>query len=219
MTSHITDHAARAVATLRQQFKSSSDMKALAAALGARTQGLEDALWSVRSAVRDVSAQGRSSTHDATQAAVGKLLGGPPQGTDPTGTYEFWLDTQININKANGTVADIVAAQFWVMWGLAGVVMDDVAFPGTSAYGTMPGRGCVVLESSTEMVAGFLPVPLSMNAALRWALQCRPAGVRLLVGGWVAPQGDDPGTLFRLDSSTLDDANARLYVMLDAPTE
>lgn len=212
----VTDHADRAQSRLRQQFRNSVDMVALSRALGTRTQGIEDALWSIREAVRVSGAGGRTGARDETQVRVGQVVGCIPYGGEGSGFYEFAIDTQVAVNQSNCTVAEIIQAQFFVLYGLTVIVMDGPDFPGTSAYGTLPGYGVVVVEASTELVSGAADL-VYFNMSLEWMRQTTAAGIRVLVGGWTPPDINDPGTLFRLDASVLDDPTARLYTMLDRP--
>lgn len=210
----ILDHSNRAVSRLREQFRRAADPKALAIVFGARTQLLENVFWSLLEAVRVTSAMGRSSIQDETQRRMGVLLGAPPKGSEGTLSYEFELGTQISINKSFGVFADIFSVQFWTLFGMGGRILDDVQSPEVSAYGSQPGLAACVIEASTELVADDATLP-SINHGLDQLISCAPAGVRILVGGWTPPDISMPGTLFRLDSSFLDDPTCTLYTMLD----
>jgi hypothetical protein len=175
---------------------------------------LEDAFWAILQAVRVTGAGGRSSTQDETQRRVGRLLGARPKGSEGTASYEFLLDTQISINKSFGALADVLAVQFWGLFGLGGRILDDVQSPETSAYGMLPGTAACVIEASTELATDWSTL-VAVNPAIDQLRACAPAGVRILVGAWTPPDLNDPGTLFRLDGSLLDSATCRLYTMLD----
>lgn len=209
----IDNHEALAVARLRDQFRSEfNDVRKLAEVIGARAQGVESALWTVREAVRDVSAQGRSvAGPDETQVRLGKTLGAVPWGGETTEDYETWLATQIQVNGSNGTLDDIIAIQSFGGFGTAVSVLADSNDGTASPWGTMSGLGCCIIESSSRSLR--LPVQ-AYNRVLTLLQQGAPAGVRVMLGSWLA---DASTAVFALDSSPLDDPSVVLYTMRDTP--
>lgn len=98
---HILDHAARAVARLKEQFKSKEGVESLLNSLAEPAQGVEDALWQLyteRSIDVAVGVQ-----LDALGAIVGQERGGM---TDDD--YRRHVRARIAANRSSGTVEDVI---------------------------------------------------------------------------------------------------------------
>lgn len=213
ITDPITTHQELAVARLRDQFRAAdNDIRKLAEIIGARAQGVEDVIWAVREAIRDVSAQGRSvAGPDETQVRLGKVLGAVPWGGESTDLYETWLTTQIAVNASNGTVEDMLAIQSAGAFGTSVSVLADANDTATSPWGTKSGYMCCIIEAGSRA----LQIDLQrFNRVLGLLNSGAPTGVRVMLGAWLS---DTSTSVFALDSSALDDTAAALYTVWETP--
>lgn len=101
--SHITDHAARAVARLVSQFKDSTEVKGFLTALAVQVQAAEDALYQVL-VFRDVA-----NATGVTLDRIGALVEAPTRGNLDDASYRRRVRAQILSNRSEGDCSDLFA--------------------------------------------------------------------------------------------------------------
>jgi hypothetical protein len=182
------------------------------ALVGDRFQELEDQLWNLHEAVRVVTPFDPLASTDQTQNRVAKILGARGRaGSESAAFYTTLIQSQIAVNSAWGTLADVLAAQFPFLFGARAVAAQDENDTPEALWGSLGGRCVCLLEDSTN--TGNVTAA-ALNEAMDLINSMRPSGNRVVVGAQVAPANDSTGTLFRLDSSVSDGA-ALLYTHLD----
>ena len=97
----ITDHAARALATLMGALRSKPRMAALANDLGTRAQLVEDALWSVLALTLD-------NAEDNALEQYGELVG-QRRGALDNAAYRAVLRATVRARMSSGTRPDVIA--------------------------------------------------------------------------------------------------------------
>lgn len=105
---HISDHVARALARLPQQFRGKVKIEALLSALVAPCQDLEDALYALLTE-RDVETAVGQQLDD-----LGLIVGELRQGRDDD-TYRRFVRARISVNKSKGTALDVLSVASLVL--------------------------------------------------------------------------------------------------------
>jgi hypothetical protein len=100
-TEHVTDHADRAVARLRQQYKDKTNIEAWLRILVAPIQRLEDALWQL------LTMRGIDEAEGVQLDALGKIVGQPRDGRSDS-VYRRFIRARIATNKSNGAFENIL---------------------------------------------------------------------------------------------------------------
>jgi len=138
-------HVTEAVARFRDQYQGKPNLNGLASIMAARTQLIENALYSllVNRALRN-----------ATGILLDRIGGivGLPRGTVPGGavdaTYAAWLGAQIRLNQSSGTAADLIAVLSAI--GTAGSIVQVLDSYPASVVVRIPN---VVQPQGSAMIA------------------------------------------------------------------
>jgi hypothetical protein len=104
MLNPITDHAARAVSRLLFQFKTAGDPQALLTILAAEAQAIEDAFTQMISLMNPAIQTGDLLNR------IAHMVGLNSKASGSDGSFRVLINTQIAINKSQGTNADVLAA-------------------------------------------------------------------------------------------------------------
>jgi hypothetical protein len=99
---HVTDHEARGMALLSEQFKHKSAITALLKSWCAEVQALEDEVYELQAQRTLASASGVGLD------VIGALVGQPREGrTDAQ--YKLWIAGRILVNKSRGKAPQLIA--------------------------------------------------------------------------------------------------------------
>ena len=151
----ITNHEARALATLPSQWRDSPKVRALVAILARRSQHLEDTAWDL------YSKRGVETAEGVQLDILGKLVGQRRLGLSD-GDYRRLISVRILANRAGGR-ADVIAQV------VAGVVQATVTYTGPTTGGS--GHYRLSWKTNNEPSANLL-------AQLRLLLdEISPSGV------------------------------------------
>lgn len=96
-----TTHEAEAIARLVPQYRNKARLEALLRVYARMIQGLEDAAWELLAAW-DIDAQ-----EGAQLDRIGAVVGQAREGRDDP-TYRIWIRGRIALNRASGTVPELV---------------------------------------------------------------------------------------------------------------
>jgi hypothetical protein len=174
-----TDHAARALARLAQQFKGKPKIAAVLDALNAQTQAAEDALYQLFSERAIDTAAG------AQLDVLGRILGQPRESaTDPE--YRVRLRARMIARRSSGTIPEILAV-FRALLPTADLELT----PGYPAGFSLTVGGVAIPSSLVALYAAFLKT-------------ARAAGVYAVLE-WF--QGTEAGTFTTALSTTLSGAH------------
>lgn len=100
-TTHVTDHVARGLARLKEQFKAKPNIEAWLTVLLTPVQRLEDALYQL------LTERGIDNAIGAQLDALGKIVGQVRDGrTDEV--YRRFIRARISVNKSNGLIEDVL---------------------------------------------------------------------------------------------------------------
>lgn len=111
----ITDHAARAVSRLAEQFKESTLLKGLLSAVSIEIQELEDKIFELYK-TRDID-----GAADATLDNLGALVGAPRRGSKNNTQYRNRVRVQVKANRSYGNVPVVyeIAKLVVAAWNVA----------------------------------------------------------------------------------------------------
>jgi hypothetical protein len=157
-TGKISDHAARALDRLKQQFRGKPKVEALVTALMGPVQAVEDALYQL------LTERGVDTAIGTQLDAIGKVVGQPRGGLSDD-TYRRYIRARITANRSSGLVDELNL--------IARLVLDD---PTVVITTTQYPPASVVMSLTVAVVPQDLGVALV--AFLRKATA---AGVRILL--------------------------------------
>lgn len=146
MTNQITTHRAAALARLAQRYKGKPKLEALLGAFVNRTQGIEDALWQLRTERFIVTAVG------VQLDVIGKIVGQPRGNSADDAAYRLRLLARMRANGSSGTVEDIYA----VFYALGEVAEDLRLEPFFPAALVLHLEDEPLLDSDALLYAEFL---------------------------------------------------------------
>ncbi len=180
MSERITDHVARALARLKQQFKDKPRLEAFLSLLVGPAQPLEDALW-------QLLVERQIDTAIGVQLdKLGKIVGERRLGRDDE-TYRRLIRARISTNNSDGLVEDLIQ--------VAGAVLND---PTATPEVVTEGIAAAVLR-----VQGVVIDNDTANVLIDLLSEAIVAGVRMILEYSITDDGHT-GTdhLFTFDEGT-----------------
>jgi hypothetical protein len=202
MISHVTEHLDQAKAHLLEQFKASTNLRALLDTYVSQIQDIEDALYGL------LLGRWLDNAEGVQLDGLGDIVGEARQGRTDT-DYRLAIRVRIKINLCEGAPEQII--EIFVLltnWAVELKEYTVAAFVLT-VLGALPATGYeyVVLISRTtgdtlinrdgEVLLGRKPTSLPFASLLSQYLQTvKPAGVQAQLRYWASPTDE----IFQFDS-------------------
>lgn len=199
----ITDHLTRALSRVRLQFRQSTDIAGVLAALAREVQEFENAASTVIAQFRSIN----TATADLL-VQLGSMVGAPTIGVLTDSEYKLIVNGQVIVNKAQCRVQDLIdlaaATLTGHFWNSPAQILESETDQ-SLAFGIYGGRSCaVVCEKDSGTVVNLAEYFARAVAPLFF--QMAPAGGRVIF--CYVPEydpGADPGDgVMRADLSSCD---------------
>lgn len=181
-TEHVTDHVARALARLPQQFRGKTNVEALLSALVGPGQDLEDALYALLTE-RDVDTAVGQQLDD-----LGGIVGEARQGRNDD-DYRRFVRARISVNKSKGTALDVLTVASLVL---------DYSFDEATFILARSGIAAVVLRMTDVSISRELADLLAerflrytVAAGVRGVLRFSPDNANRAIWGTSVWEGTD----------------------------